>query len=317
VDKLQHLCWRLLDPSCMPSPWLDWERRMRDHTVEYFRNVDGYIQDIVNLAGEDANVFITSDHGFGPTRYVFHLNMLLEKLGYLTWKKEQDEDVLRFSHEWSFASVDWTKTCAYVGTPASNGVYIRAPGGPGENRLSTGEKLAIRERLMRELLEFRDPATGEQIITEICTREEAFPGPTMEKAPDLLLTLSDHSFVSIVKEEPIVFRRPSIGGTHRPEGVLIASGPMFRRGEVLNGCSILDVPPTLLYSFGLGIPEQFEGQVVTQAIRPAYLKAHPVIIGEDGDAEKNVTPTEKSKSAYSDEEEREIMTQLRALGYLE
>lgn len=317
VDKLQHLCWRFLDPDCMPTTWLDWERRMRDYTLKYFRNLDSYMRDIVQLAGDQANVFITSDHGFGPTRYVFHINVLLEKLGYLTWIKEQDDKVLRFSHEWSFASVDWTKTSAYAGTPASNGVCIRAPGKPGENRMTRSEYLALRERLIQQLLNFRDPSTGEQIITQIMTREEAFPGPAMEKAPDLLLTLSDHSFVSIVNEVPIVFRRPTIGGTHRPEGVFIANGPVFRSGEVCDQYSILDVAPTLLYSLGLPVPKEFEGQVTKEAIRPDHLKVQPIIMGKGGDAGTTLAPSEHSESPYTDEEEKEILAQLRALGYHE
>jgi predicted AlkP superfamily phosphohydrolase/phosphomutase len=317
VDKLQHLCWRFIDPSCMPSTWMDWERKMRDHTLDYFRNVDDYIRNIVNLAGEDSNVLIVSDHGFGPTRYIFHVNMLLEKLGCLNWKKETDEDVLRFSHEWSFASVDWTKTCAYAGTPSSNGVFIRAPGRPGENRISQRENIAVRERLIRELREFRDPASGEQIVTEIRTREDAFSGPAMDKAPDLLLTLSDYSFVSIVKREPIVFERPNVAGTHRPDGILIARGPMFRRGEVSEECSILDVPPTLLYCLGMGIPEDFEGKLLKEAIRPEVLRANPVVVRAGAKAAGLSTHSGEPESPYTEDEEEEIMSQLRALGYVE
>jgi predicted AlkP superfamily phosphohydrolase/phosphomutase len=317
VDKLQHLCWRFLDAPHMPTKWEDWEQRMRDHTLEYFRTVDGYVRDIVNLAGEDANVFIVSDHGFGPTRYVFHVNVLLEKLGYLAWKNEQDDDVKRISHEWSFASVDWTKTSAYVGTPASNGIFIRAPGEPGENRIGAEEYFAVRERLKRQLLEFRDPATGEQIIKEILTREEAFPGPCMEKAPDLLLTLSDHSFVSIADEEPIVFKTPNINGTHRPEGVFVAGGPMIQSGKLEGRYSILDVAPTLLYSLGLPVPHEFEGKLAAESIRPEHLKSHPVIVGEGGEAVDILASTEQTESFYTEDEEKQILAQLRGLGYLE
>ncbi len=317
VDKLQHLCWRFLDPNCMPTTWLDWERRMRDYVLDYFRNLDTYIRDIVELAGDQANVFIASDHGFGPTSYLFHVNVLLKKLGYLEWKEQQHNKMRVVSHEVSFVSLDWTKTSAYVGTPASNGVCIRALGEPGQNRMTRSEYLALRERLIQQLLDFRDPFTGEQIITQILTREEAFPGPAMEKAPDLVLTLSDHSFVSVANEEPIVLQRPVVNGTHRPEGVFIAGGPMIRSGEVWEQCSILDVAPTLLYSLGLPVPNEFEGRVTKEAIRPDYLKSHPVLIGKGGDAGTTLAPSEHSESPYTDDEEKEILSQLRALGYIE
>ena len=106
VDKLQHLSWRFLDPAYKSPLREDWEHRVQKLTIEYFRDLDGYIRDIVDKAGEDANVFLASDHGFGPTQYVFHINMLLEKLGYLTWKKEIDPAVEKVRYEWSFACID-------------------------------------------------------------------------------------------------------------------------------------------------------------------------------------------------------------------
>ena len=317
VDKLQHLCWRFLDPDCMPTTSLDWERRMRDYVLDYFRNLDTYIRDIVQLAGDQANVFIASDHGFGPTSYLFHVNVLLKKLGYLAWKEQEPHKLKEMSHEVSFVNLDWTKTSAYAGTPASNGVCIRAAGEPGQNKMTQTEYLAFREKLMQQLLDFRDPSTGEQIITQVQTREEAFPGPAMEKAPDLLLTLSDHSFVSVVNEEPIVLQRPFINGTHRPEGVFIAGGPMIRSGEVWDQYSILDVAPTLLYSLGLPIPNEFEGRMAKEAFRANYFKSHPIIFDEaEAGAESRLSP-EKTASPYSFEEEKTILAQLRALGYIE
>jgi predicted AlkP superfamily phosphohydrolase/phosphomutase len=317
VDKLQHLCWRFLDPECMPAKWLDWERGMRNLALEYFHNLDGYIRDIVQMAGDQANVFIASDHGFGPTRYLFHVNVLLEKLGYLVWREQKHHKIKEMSHEVSFASVDWTKTSAYVGTPASNGVCIRAAGEPGQNSMTRNEYLALRTRLIQQLLDFRDPATGEQIVTEIRTREEAFPSPCTEKAPDLLLTLSDQSFVSVANEEPIVLQRSSINGTHRPEGILIANGPMIRSGDVGEQYSILDIAPTLLYSLGLPVPSEFEGRVTTETISPGYLKSHPIIMGEGKKAADTMAPTKQTESTYTDDEEKQILAQLRGLGYIE
>ncbi len=57
-----------------------------------------------------------------------HINVLLEQLGYLGWRQEVGHaKVKKHNHEWSFASLDWSKTTAYVGTPSSNGIRIRLP----------------------------------------------------------------------------------------------------------------------------------------------------------------------------------------------
>jgi predicted AlkP superfamily phosphohydrolase/phosphomutase len=318
VDKLQHLCWYLLDPDYCPDLMEDWEKRMQEYVLEYFRGIDSYLGEMLDIAGKDTNIFIVSDHGFGPTRYVFHINVLLEKLGYLQWldNNDQEQTGRDTNHEWSFASLDWDNTSAYVGTPSSNGVCLRAPGPPGQNHLSPEQYQTLRDKVAADLLAFRDPATGEQIVTKVTEREKAFPGPAMKNGPDLLVTLSDYSFVSVVRDESIVLQRPKINGTHRPEGIFIGHGPALRHGVRLAARSILDVAPTVLYSLGLPIPANFEGEVVKEGFTPESLAANPVITGIACGAE-NIAPSDASGSPYSQEEEDTIYAQLRALGYME
>jgi predicted AlkP superfamily phosphohydrolase/phosphomutase len=310
VDKILHPYWRLLDPDTPPDKLLDWEKRLRDEVLEYFRQLDGYIRDIVQIAGEEAHIIMASDHGFGPARYVFHINVLLERLGYLGWREVHHAKVKKHNHEWSFASLDWSKTTAYVGTPSSNGIRIRMP---GQNSNST-EYAAFRARLVEQLLDYRDPVTGEQIVTRATSREEAFPGRAMPHAPDLTLTLTDHSFVSVTNEEPIVFHRPEINGTHRPEGIFILGGPGVRRGAHPEPYSILDIAPTMLYCSGLPIPEALEGNVTAAAWDAGYLEAHqPEVV--KGNA---AFPTlDRAASPFSDEEENAIWAQLQSLGYVD
>ena len=54
--------------------------------VGYFRELDGFIEEIVSLAGPKANIFIASDHGFGPTKEILYINQWLSEQGYLKWK---------------------------------------------------------------------------------------------------------------------------------------------------------------------------------------------------------------------------------------
>jgi hypothetical protein len=159
--------------------------------------------------------------------------------------------------------------------------------------------------------------TGEQIVTRILTREEAFPGVAKDKAPDLTLVLSDHSFVSIVNEEPIVVTRPKINGTHRPQGVFIMAGPGVRTGEMWEQYSILDIAPTMLYSLGLPVPKEFEGRVAKEAFTDDYLRSNPMVIGEPSMGMEPTKVVKKAKPPYTEEEEKTIYSNLRALGYMD
>ena len=221
-----------------------------------------------------------------------------------------DTKVKKHNHEWSFASLDWSKTTAYVGTPSSNGIRIRMPGQNSNGK----EYAAFTARLVEQLLDYRDPVTGEQIVARVTSREEAFPGRAMPHAPDLTLTLTDHSFVSVINEEPIVFHRPEINGTHRPEGIFILGGPGVRSGEHPEPYSILDIAPTMLYCLGLPIPEELEGNVTAAAWEEGYLEAHrPEVVKENA-----AFPTlDRAESPFSDEEENAIWAQLQSLGYVE
>ena len=77
VGKLQHLCWRFIDPA-WPGPRAG-EREMIDLCERYFRSLDAIVEELVELAGADATVVLASDHGFGPTLDVFHVNSWLER----------------------------------------------------------------------------------------------------------------------------------------------------------------------------------------------------------------------------------------------
>ncbi|HJS30053.1 MAG TPA: hypothetical protein VJ768_10550, partial [Anaerolineales bacterium] len=65
-------------------------------------------------------------------------------------------------------------------------------------------------------------------------------------------------------------------GNHRPEGILIANGPAFKRGELLKDARMIDLAPTLLHLAGVPVPEDMEGRVLGAAYEPSFLDSHPI-----------------------------------------
>lgn len=319
VDKIQHLCWQFIDPNYLPEELSDREREIRELCMQYFRELDGFLREIVTLAGPEARFVMASDHGFGPTTEIFRANLYLEKLGYLRWKDDDPSLLENRRRKQDMVNLDWANTTAYVRTSSCNGVYIRVARQPGQTGIQPDQYQEFRQCLKEQLLNFRDPATGDRIVKRVLTKEEAFPGPAISEAPDLTLVLRDHGFVSIARDNPMVLRRPRPTGTHYPEGIFMARGPGIRRGVELEQLSILDVAPTLLYSLGLAIPEDFEGKVPFRVFEAAYLDAHPVTIGPPTQPVEAFagSSSAKQKKTYSAEEEEHIYTQLRALGYIE
>jgi hypothetical protein len=147
------------------------------------------------------------------------------------------------------------------------------------------------------------------------TREEAFPGGQMGRAPDLTLSIRDGGFVSILKSDVILKPRPEVVGTHRPEGIFMAKGPRICQGLALPALSITDVAPTLLYTLGLAVPRDLEGRVVEQLFRPALLRERPIHVGDATHAP--VAFPEGPDPQEEDDGEAQVLERLKNLGYVE
>jgi predicted AlkP superfamily phosphohydrolase/phosphomutase len=298
VDKIQHLCWRFIDGD--EEGLADWERRVRHLCLQYFRCLDRLIEQICSLAGPEATAVIVSDHGFGPSREVFHVNSWLEKQGYLAWS----ENAAREPHQDAVLGVgrvarhtyllDWSRTKAFVTTPTSNGIYITGSRNGASHNVSGAEYLSFREKLMTQLNEVRSPLTGRPVIDRIWTREELFSGPYMDLAPDLTLELVDGGLVSILESKQCVTERRAVAGTHRPLGVFMAGGPR-----------ILDLP----------IPESLEGHLPLEAFDQKTLQERPANLTSR--INSPVIDPSRAEPALDPEAEAEIMRRLQDLGYLE
>lgn len=312
TDKIQHQAWSFIEPSLLEDEPDEWGKRMREVCLQYFRNLDGYIKRLVELAGPDAQVFIASDHGFTATVDVLRINSFLEEKGYLKWAEDDDSEQARRREEANFANMDWDRTHAYCRTPSSNGIHIRVARNPGDSGIKPEDYEAFREQLIRDLFEITNQ-DGEPMVIDVLKREEHFPGPHMEEAPDLTLVLRDYGFVSIRSYKPAVVRRDLPQGTHHPDGIFVAAGPGVSAAGMVETRQIVDVAPTLLYSAGLDVPSDLEGEVPTSFFTEQQLTERPV---RQGDKTQSAGSREASED-IDDSEKQQIMDQLKMLGYME
>jgi predicted AlkP superfamily phosphohydrolase/phosphomutase len=318
VDKLQHFCWRFLDRNIFSASASGLESRIRGWCLEYFREVDRFIGEIVAMGGEDASVVLASDHGFGPTVEVFYLNAWLHLHGYLAWadaanvEQKHSETLGLGTMARRFYEIDWDKTTAYCPTPSSNGIFISPAASEGKG-VPAERYESFRRELADKLRQFTDPASGEPVVKQIWTREEAFAGALMRSAPDLTLSLRDGGLVSILPSEVLIKPRTETTGAHRANGVFVATGPGIRSGVSLPPLSILDICPLLLYTLSLPIPQDLEGRLPEGLFEPEYFGSHPISF--EAPARR---PVAMAAQAGVDPRMRaEVMGQLRALGYME
>lgn len=323
VDKIQHLCWRFIRPEDAGRPLTPREEETRAWCLRYFARLDEILAGLVELAGEEAAVFLASDHGFGPQRETFFVNAWLAEQGALFWAaperpREDANAVLGMRQLARHVSMfDWERTRAYAATPSSNGIHIVAARDGRAGGIPAAEYEPFRDELVRRLAAVRSPSTGKAMIEKVWTREEAFAGPFLSRAPDLTLYLWDGGLVSILDSDSVVKPRATPAGTHRPEGVFMARGPGIRPGLRTEEISILDVAPMILHSLGLSIPQDMEGRVAEAFYLSPYWERHPPAFQAPAGQEAHPKKGVGDRLLFDAEAEAEMAARLRALGYIE
>jgi predicted AlkP superfamily phosphohydrolase/phosphomutase len=103
---------------------------------------------------------------------------------------------------------------------------------------------------------------------------------------------------------------------HDPTGVIAFWGKDIAEGRELVDASVLDITPTILALCGFPVAEDMDGSVLTEAIDPDFLRAHPVRTIETYELERepaDAVDREPIESPIDDE----VRERLRALGYIE
>ncbi|MGK7891925.1 MAG: alkaline phosphatase family protein [Leptolyngbyaceae cyanobacterium] len=332
-DKLQHLFWNYIDPELADPNPSEQYTHIRNLCLDYYRLADNAIQKIVTLAGPEANVILTTDHGFGPTTDVVYINEWLSRNGYLTWSQKAEVDGLgRQASEYvkdNRTLFDLENTTAYCMTASSNSIFVRVDRDRTGSGIAPENYAAFCQELQQKLLDYRHPKTDTPVFVNAYLNQAKLSNKDfIETSPDLVLNLHDGGFVSILRSPEVVEERKVIGGTHRPNGIFIAHGPDIKVGEKIAPLSILDITPTLLYLAGLPIPSDLEGRVPTEVIKRTSLEHSPVTYGDrthspvlyDQDSEQQQgQPGQKTQTEdeASQEQKAALMEQLKLLGYLE
>jgi predicted AlkP superfamily phosphohydrolase/phosphomutase len=349
TDRLQHVLWDLLSgelESRPATPELAGYRRAADG---YLSRLDRAIGDMLAACPPDTDVFIVSDHGFGPLRRRFKANLWLAKLGLLVPSRRRGllgravarADVLRLRHRvgrWRVARragsgdsgtrldkwrvpfwrwINWPKTRAYTCSISEMGIYVNLEGRELYGCVAPGaEYEAVRNQVIAFLRELRHPETGAPLVTYVAKREEAFPGDQTEQAPDIVFALDDGACTIDVRLEGTLFEKADWRtgtGTHRFEGVFIARGPRIRAGLSVPEVDIVDVAPTVLHLCGVPIPDHMDGRVLTEVLTP---EARAFVPRPSGTRRPPAMPDTETGSPYSEEETRQVEERLRGLGYL-
>jgi predicted AlkP superfamily phosphohydrolase/phosphomutase len=348
LDRIQHLLWKYYDDPDSQFYVAERAPRLRARILEVYQQVDTFLGEVVGRLGEDTDLLLVSDHGFGSTKAWFNVNRWLQAEGLLHVKRP----VLarkRFFYEAMrlngtplvqalippalrravrqrvrqtrstfrsdlVESIDWERTQAFFASIPCQGIYIHVKR-DGQGTVAPGAEYdALRERLRQGLLDLRDPRSGEKVMDQVYYREDVYHGPYTEWAPDVLFIARNYACLGrelLGTRDVIETSMNWANGFHRPNGIFLARGQGFQAGRHTEGARILDITPTILYRMGLPIPSYMDGRPLQETMTEDWVAAHPL-----RQEEVALESIAGAAEAYSDEENAEIEARLRGLGYM-
>ncbi|HDP98640.1 MAG TPA: hypothetical protein ENN22_05600 [bacterium] len=344
TDVVQHWMWHVWDET-HPEHDASTSAALLNAVHEFYSNLDDKFGGLLKIAGDDCDVILLSDHGFGPLQKTIFINHWLQQNGYLKLNQQKKQMIQTIRH--IIARIDflnlrnrvlpsgqkrvslekqlqhemlinWKKTRAFA-TPASiyGNVFLNLKNREPRGTIEDGEKAELLKKELKEKLEqITDPTTGKKLIADVFFRDDIFPNDNQKLAPDLLIkpNAGNVIFSQLTSNR---FLRDNIAwkditGTHRVQGILvIKSRKTIRSAERKINARLVDLAPTILYLLNNPIPAVMDGKLLEPAFKTAVLEASPPeYVG-------NNFQELESNNGYTPEQEDIIRQRLQDLGYLE
>jgi predicted AlkP superfamily phosphohydrolase/phosphomutase len=285
-DRLQHLVWD------------------EDVLLDHYRRLDDVLGEVMDAAEQrDANLFVVSDHGFGPVSGAVSGNAVLEQAGLLVRKTEDggtrtllerlgvtkdsvssalartgvDTDELagylpnalvdtvanQIPGEHALYDVDYARTRAFF--HGSGNLYVNDTERFDPGVVDPADVPGLKRELKQLFATLTEPETGERVL-RVDDGDELFP--TDPNSPDLVVTgVGEYENYTSLTDDVFLTDLSKVAD-HRHDGVFFAWGPDVEAGVTPDDASVFDVTPTVLHALGDAVPEGADGRVLEELFSP-------------------------------------------------
>jgi predicted AlkP superfamily phosphohydrolase/phosphomutase len=241
-------------------------------------------------------------------------------VGTAFWRDVQRRVPRAYAHYW-FDPVETDPETSFVSRALNAGTIYFAKNVSALHSDLTGDLAKL--RLLDELGGVRDPETSQPVFRRLLERADLYGSEPPGSPPDLFVDYYGSEFgLRTAMGTGLELRYPHFAymadnpqvsltwyGDHDHEGVYVFSGPGFQQGTASEPGCVVDVPATLLHLLQIPIPDDFDGQVLTSA----FVEDRPVL-SQPGDP---ALPRDSRESEYSESEGGQVLSHLRALGYVD
>lgn len=330
-DRLQHLSWD------------------EDVLLEYYRRLDDVLATALEYAEQRSmNLFVVSDHGFGPVSTLVSGNRVLEDAGFLTRKENTgtrgaldrmgitkegvrswlstvgiDEERLVESLPQGFVDmvslqvpgnralydVNYEETAAFF--HGDGCLYVNDTERFENGTVAPDDVERVKAEVASVLADVEDPEIG-MAVFEVHDGGELYPND--EHSPDLVVEgVADYEIQTSLADEVFQEAKTKAAG-HRSEGIVLAHGPDIEPGSTPEAATVVDVAPTVLHLCGEPVPEASDGRVLSELVAADSPAADAVV---------ETAPYSKGESASTDavdtegDVDEDVEQRLKGLGYID
>ncbi|MBI4847296.1 MAG: alkaline phosphatase family protein [Nitrospirae bacterium] len=209
-------------------------------------------------------------------------------------------------------NIDWEKTKAYLVNDW--GIVVKS-------NPHSREYEAIRNDIVEKMKNLIDDEGG-KIVKDVWRKEAIFKGKYLEQIPDIVFISTEDYGMSILPSVNITNKLSKdhvargggryFRGDHEGaiEGILMAYGPDVQPGDLTVKAGLMDIMPTVLHMLDVEVPDDVDGVV----LKELFKKDTGVYCREV--RKKDYGSPSSQSGALSDEENEEIIGQLKKMGYM-
>lgn len=231
TDDVPHGFWHDMDPT---HPQHNPNSPYRDVILNLYKSLDSAVGRLIAAAGEDVQIFIVSDHGFGALYKDVYLNEFLRQKGYLythsgavshnlfsrigltrsnvsrllrkmgmEWLERRIKDTIgdkiellpRDQFPDFRAGIDWSRTRAYS-YGYQGQIFVNLKGREPQGIMPPEEYAALLNDLERDLQSLRDPEDNQPVVDTVSRASQLYTGNHTAAAPDLVLEMRGLSYIT-------------------------------------------------------------------------------------------------------------------------
>jgi predicted AlkP superfamily phosphohydrolase/phosphomutase len=257
IDLNCHAMWRDVDPD---HPAHEADNGFEDRFGDLYERMDHMLGRIRQRIPDDATLIILSDHGFSPFNKKVNLNAWLYQNEFLSLVRPDE-----IGRHPLFGNVFWRRTRAYAA--GLNGLYVNLAGRESKGIVPPGPQYdALLDEISQKLLAYRDPETGQPVVTTVYKARDIYHGDQVSKAPDLLVGYnrgyrsSDDSALGTLSTDILTTNLSRWTGDHCMDHQWVPGVLISNRKLGVENPALLDVPVAIIRAFGVEPPAAMRGR---------------------------------------------------------